>query len=297
MGQLRERLRRRPHTQPGGKGERRLSYNLDVRILTNIPRCYPSTLIINKVAYSNYTVYPATLTPASCQSTCAYFGYKYAAIWASSSCNCGDELVNTGRMPDINCNTPCKSDSKLTCGGGNTVDVYAVNASSAPDTSTLDAKGWLGCYNSPASGAALAEYSFVDNAMTPGLCQTACQQVGSYKFSGVQGSTCNWANANAGIKQPPSSCSTACPGDSKQVCGATGSSWSFSIYNTTYGNSTAGSTVSGKGAGWTGCWKEASGYRALSGYTYTLNTMTSALCRKACGLRGYSIAGTQYSAQ
>lgn len=259
--------------------------------------CYPSLLILNKQAYSDYTVYPSTLTPASCQSTCAYFGYKFAAIWASSSCNCGNQFIDTGKTPDVNCQTPCKSDAKFTCGGGNYIDVYAVNATSAPDTSSLTAQGWLGCYNSPSSGAALADYSFVDGAMTPQLCQTACKQVGNYKFSGVQGSTCNCGNANAGIIQPPSSCGTACPGDSKQTCGATGSSWSFSIYNTTYGNSTAGSTVSGKGAAWTGCYKEASGYRALSGYTVTSSAMTSALCRKTCALRGYSIAGTQYSAQ
>lgn len=256
--------------------------------------CFASTLVVNKVAYSNYTIYPATLTVASCQSTCAYFGYQYAALWAGASCNCGNQLVTTGRQPDAYCNIPCKAATNVTCGGANSIDVYAVNSTQAPDTSALKSQGWLGCYTNPSSSTALSDYSFTDNTMTPQLCQTGCRQVGNYKFSGVQGSTCNCGNSNNGVVQPPSSCQTNCPGAANQTCGGT---YALSIFNSTTANSTSTVVVSGKGSGWTGCYKEASGYRALSGYTYSANTMTSALCRKACSLRGYSIAGVEYSIQ
>jgi hypothetical protein len=253
--------------------------------------CFASTLITTKVAYSEYTLYPPTLNVSSCRSTCAYFGYKYAALWASSSCNCGNQLVTSGRAPDAYCNTPCKSDSKATCGGGNHIEVYSVDESHAPDTSALKAQGWLGCFNNPTNGTALGDYSFTDSSMTPDLCRNGCRQVSGYNYSGVQGSVCNCGNKNLGVLQPPSSCSRACPGNDKQICG---DAYSYSIYNATVGNATA---VVGKGSAWTGCFREAVGYRALSGYTFSSNAMTSALCRKACALREYALAGTQYSVQ
>ncbi|KAJ9118014.1 hypothetical protein QFC24_006286 [Naganishia onofrii] len=258
--------------------------------------CFGSALIANKVAYSNYTIYPAVLTVASCQSTCAYFGYQYAALWAGASCNCGNQLVTTGRQPDTYCNSPCKTTPNVTCGGGGSIDVYAVNSTQAPDTSALKAQGWLGCYANPSSGTALSDYSFMDNAMTPQLCQTGCRQVGDYKLSGVQGSVCNCGNINKGVVQPPSSCQTNCPGTGAagQSCGGT---YASSIYNTTTANSTSTVVVSGKGSGWTGCYKEAVGTRALSAYTYSLNAMTTTLCKKACSLRGYSVAGLEYAVQ
>jgi hypothetical protein len=258
--------------------------------------CFGSALIANKVAYSNYTIYPAVLTVASCQSTCAYFGYQYAAVWAGASCNCGNQLVTTGRQPDTYCNSPCKTTPNVTCGGGGSIDVYAVNSTQAPDTSALKAQGWLGCYANPSSGTALSDYSFMDNAMTPQLCQTGCRQVGDYKLSGVQGSVCNCGNINKGVVQPPSSCQTNCPGTGAagQFCGGT---YASSIYNTTTANSTSTVVVSGKGSGWTGCYKEAVGTRALSAYTYSLNAMTTTLCKKACNLRGYSVAGLEYAVQ
>lgn len=201
--------------------------------------CYAASLISSKTAFANYTIYPDTLSVSSCKSTCAYFGYPYMAVWGNS-CNCGSQLVKTNRYADAFCNLPCKS-SNETCGGSQYADVYSVDASQAPDTSALRARGWVGCYNNPASGSALSNYSFADPAMTPQLCQTGCQKAGGWKFSGVNRNVCTCGNVNMGSIQPPSSCSVACSGDVNQLCGGP---YSYSIY-TSAANTTATTTATG----------------------------------------------------
>jgi hypothetical protein len=156
----------------------------------------------------------------------------------------------------------------------------------------MTAKGWLGCYANPSTGTPLSEYTYSDNKMTPQLCQTACQQVANYKYSAVTGTQCTCGNTNAGTLVTPLTCKTPCNGDSTQNCGG---AYVASVFNTTVGTSSP--TTNGKPAGWFGCYKEGSGYRALSSYTMTNNLMTSALCRKACAIRGYSVAGTEYGSQ
>lgn len=157
------------------------------------------------------------------------------------------------------------------------------------------AKGWLGCFGNPSTGTPLSEYTYSDNSMTPQLCQTACKQVANYKFSAVNGNQCTCGNNNAGTLITPLVCKTACAGDKTQNCGG---AYAASVYNTTSSGDAGGSPSSGsKPPGWFGCYREGSGYRALSSYTFSSNSMTSALCRKACAIRGYSVAGTEYANQ
>lgn len=254
--------------------------------------CYASTLISSKQAYADYQ-YIATndLTPDFCKTTCAYFGYSYAALGAGYACNCGNTLIQTNRMPDINCNSACRGNSSMFCGGPNSIDVYSIAKSYTPDTSALAAKGWLGCYGNPTSGTPLSAYSYSDSKMTPQLCQTACKQVANYQFSAVSGNTCTCDNTNAGTLVSPLVCKNACAGDAAQNCGG---NYAASVFNTTVGVDHADNN---KPAGWYGCYKEGSGFRALSSYTFSSGSMTSALCRKACAIRGYAIAGTEYANQ
>lgn len=218
---------------------------------------------------------------------------RYAAVWAGYSCNCGNNLVATNRAPDANCNTACRGNSTQFCGGPNNIDVYQVSKANSPDTTSLAAKGWLGCYGNPSTGGTpLSEYTYSDNAMTPQLCQTACKQVANYKYSAVNGNQCTCGNTNAGTLITPLVCKTACNGDQTQQCGGT---YAASVYNTTA--SGTGSSDNSKPPGWYGCYKEGSGYRALSSYTFSSGSMTSALCRKACAIRGYALAGTEYANQ
>jgi hypothetical protein len=200
--------------------------------------CYAASLISSKTAYSNYTIYPDTLSVSSCKSTCAYFGYPYMAVWGNS-CNCGSQFVNTNRYADAFCNLPCKS-SNETCGGSQYADVYSVSPTAAPDTSALRARGWVGCFNNPASGSALGNYSFADPAMTPQLCQAGCLKAGGWKLSGVNRNVCACGNTNMGSVQPPSSCSIACSGDASQLCGGP---YAYSI-STSASNSTTSNATS-----------------------------------------------------
>jgi hypothetical protein len=250
--------------------------------------CYAATLLTSKVSF-NYTIYPSTLSVSSCKSTCAYFGYPLMALFGNS-CNCGTQIGTTSQYADAFCNAPCKS-SNETCGGSQYTDVYATLATDAPDTSALRSRGWVGCYQNPSNGVALGNYTFTDSKMTPQLCQNGCQQVGNWKLSGVQGSTCTCGNQNLGTSLPPSSCSTACATDSSQLCGGP---YAYSIYSSS--NSTS-STSAAKPSGWKGCYQEGANSRALGGYTFSSSSMTSALCRKACAFRGYALAGTEYSSQ
>ncbi|KAJ9110132.1 hypothetical protein QFC19_001803 [Naganishia cerealis] len=249
--------------------------------------CYASTLVQTKQAYADYQYSSNDLTIDFCKSTCAYFGYSYSAVWAGYSCNCGNVLIQTNRLPDANCNTACRGNSSMLCGGPNSLDVYQADKSYTPDTTALVAKGWLGCYGNPQTGTPLSEYSYTDSKMTPQLCQTACKQVANYKYSALSGITCTCGNTNAGVLISPLVCKNTCAGDNTQTCGG---SYAASVYNTTAG---IGSSDTSKPAGWTGCYKEGSGYRALSSYTFSSNSMTSALCRKACAIRGYAIAANE----
>lgn len=172
--------------------------------------------------------------------------------------------------------------------------MYQVSKANAPDTTAMVAKGWLGCYANPSSGTPLSEYTYTDSKMTPALCQTACKQVANYKFSAVNGNQCTCGNTNAGTLVTPLACKTACPGDNSQQCGG---QYVASVYNTTAGTGSGSGPTNNKPAGWYGCYKEGSGYRALSSYTFNNNLMTSAMCRKACAIRGYAVSGTEYSVQ
>jgi hypothetical protein len=150
----------------------------------------------------------------------------------------------------------------------------------------LDVADSIGCYTDLASKPGLTDYFFEGSGMTIEKCTQGCKELG-YALAGAEYSTqCKCGNEYKGDqKLPTTSCDMTCKGNSSQICGG---SYKLSLYNTT---NVAVNLK--KPTGWLGCYSDPSTKRALTGYTYSLSTMTSSVCRLACSQRGYQLAGTE----
>ncbi|KAK3673066.1 hypothetical protein LTR78_007177 [Recurvomyces mirabilis] len=78
----------------------------------------------------------ATLTPASCVSTCYTAGYSYAGVEWSKQCFCGKAIVNGGYQAVSsyalqNCHVACTGDTTQGCGGSRLMALYYSNATTS----------------------------------------------------------------------------------------------------------------------------------------------------------------------
>jgi hypothetical protein len=63
------------------------------------------------------------MTPSVCSGQCA--GFKFFGVQAGWSCFCGDTYGSTGKAPESECNSPCRGNSALLCGGGFRNGIFA----------------------------------------------------------------------------------------------------------------------------------------------------------------------------
>lgn len=151
----------------------------------------------------------------------------------------------------------------------------------------------VGCVAEPSSGRALGLQSFTAANMTRAACVNFCQSFG-LPLAGIEyGSECycDKAMRNGASNTTLLSayeCGSKCSGNSYETCGG---SRTLSLYNNPDLYATKPLPV-----GWsaTGCYKEASGSRALKGYSFSGNTMTQESCMAACQTRNFTYAGVEY---
>ncbi|KAF7322464.1 Glycoside hydrolase [Mycena chlorophos] len=80
-----------------------------------------------------YSTTSTSLTPASCQTTCANKGLTIAGVKNGSGCFCGNAFV--GGAPAIlnatvSCQTPCSGNASYACGGVGTMAIYTSTTTS-----------------------------------------------------------------------------------------------------------------------------------------------------------------------
>ncbi|KYN31445.1 Xylosyltransferase oxt [Trachymyrmex septentrionalis] len=72
-----------------------------------------------------YHVFKGNNTPERCAYMCLQSGFPYAGTEYSVECFCGmEEPLQTKRLPDSSCNMKCSGNSKQTCGGYLTINIY-----------------------------------------------------------------------------------------------------------------------------------------------------------------------------
>ncbi|KAI0154753.1 putative glyoxal oxidase [Xylariaceae sp. FL1272] len=89
--------------------------------------CYPDNL--NNVRTLPWALTGQTeMTPTSCLSQCAQFGYAAAGLEYGQECYCGDPIdVTTAgatKQPETDCNVVCAGNASSYCGGGSRLSMY-----------------------------------------------------------------------------------------------------------------------------------------------------------------------------
>lgn len=183
--------------------------------------------------------------------------------------------------------------------------------------STIGIWKHTGCYTELSSGRALAGMKVVGSSSTFPMTLEACAafaRQNNYALFGVEyGQECyvdNTLNSGSVLASSQDDCSTKCPGNSAEYCGAGKRLNIFSVVPNSYtAPSTPFSTKYpeplrvGGGAGvglwnYTGCYTEATTGRALADsklYGTTAAPMTLETCAKYCMGKGSKMFGVEYS--
>ena len=237
---------------------------------------------------TNYSYSSSSMTVEMCVGACSEFGYPYAGVESGSTCKCGSKAPNTTEVPTGHfCTTACAgSPSSETCGGSGYLEAYQVSVANNSSSSSSSSSSYAGCWSNSPMG--LTSYSF-SMSMTIDICRTGCNEIGYSLASLDSGNTCRCGNSwKGGERLPDSSCTTACTGNSKQICGTTSSA---SLYNTT-----GALPIAARPAGWLGCYQDAQ-TRALNGWSYSSSSMTTDTCQVACGQQNATLAGAEAGVQ
>jgi hypothetical protein len=239
----------------------------------------------NYAIFKDYQVYDGTLSQQRCAATCKTYGYGWVGLANGATCRCskGDPTTTNQQWPSKQyCTSTCPGDAKLTCGGPNQyVEAYNMTAANADNSTTAD--GYKGCY---AGIVGLTGPSWTQNDMDLKVCQTGCKEMG-YSLAGSSGTSCYCGNSwTKGDLQPDYKCTTQCPGNSTQICGAS--------YTTSLWESRLGAVVPAVAqAGYLGCFTDSGSARTLTGFSYSSGAMTNSICKSTCKGKGFALAGTQ----
>ncbi|KAI0852681.1 putative glyoxal oxidase [Daldinia vernicosa] len=171
---------------------------------------------------------------------------------------------------------------------------------------------WYGCQTEATNIRALSLYTYADDAMTLGSCQTFCSGKGTTYFGVEYARECYCGNKfEAGsVEAPESDCNMLCAGDQWAYCGS-GNRLSVYIKN---GTSVATSTVSsgptssdpgtpeptGFPDGWTdqGCWQDGPNGRIMPTFQAPDDSqLTPQKCAQLCADNNYTVSGTEYYTQ
>jgi len=231
-------------------------------------------------ALRNYTFTNSGMTQSMCFSACASMKYAFAGLQNGNACMCGDENFSTYQQLDSSCNKACGGSSSTTCGSAFNMAIYSVTDLHGDPAS--DPAGYVGCYVDAGHNGGGAPLRIKPAGLTIDMCVGGCKELNYTVASMTQGNLCHCSNKwGGGSKLPDNQCTTACVGDSKQICG--------SANNAVLYDTTIGPKAPVKPAGWLGCWAG----QPTSTFSYTTGDMSSDVCRTTCKVRGYSLASMQ----
>ncbi|KAH8892639.1 galactose oxidase [Thozetella sp. PMI_491] len=267
----------------------------------------------NARALSSKTFAADTMTLESCATFCS--GYMYFGVEYARECYCGNSFSQGSvAAPATDCSFTCAGNGTELCGAGNRLSVYSSNGATQPSSSvgagssstastvvsvpTGMPAGWTyqGCWIDGLNGRILQVQQPDSQTNTQEGCAQKCAAAG-YSISGTEyGVQCFCGNAiyNGGAKTVDSDCSTPCPGNANEDCGAGNR---LSIYaNGTPAIFQPPAAWPGN-ANWTyqGCIQDAiNGQRTFFWQLFFPNVMTPLMCLDKCAAYGYMAAGLEY---
>jgi hypothetical protein len=225
------------------------------------------------------------MTADQCVSYCKGQNFGFAGIVNGNTCRCGSTApaVNAGRA---SCTATCISNSKQSCGGSNTMDVWATTQSGFIDTFSAagaDSTGYMGCWQD-GSTRTLNGTGFSTSSMTPSSCSANCLAQG-FPVSGTEaGNQCYCAVAlKPGSRRiAESKCASACTGDKSIMCGG---SWALGVKVSSTGSGSASTSkpASSASASSASTSKPASSGSASSGSTSKPASSASSSVSRASG--------------
>lgn len=290
--------------------------------------CYTEATNIRALSSASFYDYTA-MTLEECAADCA--GYTYFGIEYGGECYCGN-VINTGSVltAQTDCSFTCPGNQYEYCGAGNRLDMYKLTGATtgtATGTSTtgtsttltssipiptITANGdWVykGCWVDGLNGRDL-NYQQPDNQEnTVEACTATCASLG-YTIAGleyaVQCFCDNFLYNGAALATDQTTCSTPCPGNAAEMCGA-GSR--LSLYSTgplRIHQPPAVQTV-GLPSGWVyqGCLQDnipsaQDANEIVSTFPYMVwnnASNTPEACITQCQAFGYNAAGLEYGSQ
>lgn len=283
----------------------------------------PVVDLTEKVARSGGVVVPA-LVPRSLPMTQGQTIGPYTLYSVSTQIGSVQSLRNSfdvtlGSIKDDFKKTSFMGQSCAPLGGGPTTTTTPPPVSSTTTTSTQPdptATGWvsLGCYTDSVAARSLPVILGVPD-LTNAKCQAACKVAG-YTLAGTEyAAECFCGNEILNSGAPAASgCNMPCNGDASEMCGGPDrmNLWEWMGPDEPEPTPTSTSTppagptgpTSVPYPGWSkvGCYTDSTGGRALSGdltadVTAESGPMDNRKCVEACAIRGYSLAGTEYSGE
>ncbi|OIW32843.1 WSC-domain-containing protein, partial [Coniochaeta ligniaria NRRL 30616] len=289
--------------------------------------CYTEATSGRALSAKSYTD-SKNMTAQSCEAYCGT-AYAYFGVEWSQECYCGNQL-NAGSVPvsASNCTKICTGDKLQYCGGSSRLNVFkrlATPVSSATTAKSTSASvglwNYQGCFTEATSGRALSSKQLYGSSssatgnMNLDTCASFCFDNGYAMFGVEYGQQCycgNSLNAGSVWATNQDDCSTKCPGNSTQFCGA---GKRLNVYSVVPGSGFDPATgfslkyaeplnVGNASVGiwnYKGCYTEATTGRALASAKLTGSSstfgMTIETCVKYCYGKGYAMSGVEYGQQ
>ncbi|WWC61490.1 uncharacterized protein I303_104074 [Kwoniella dejecticola CBS 10117] len=249
-------------------------------------------------ALSWVTTSSSSMTVEKCLQYCDNYNMPLAGLEFSGECYCGNVLGNGASLnaKSDQCIMNCNGDSGRKCGGPGALSLYVStkdNAAtlSADYTSTTVSlpSGWssTGCYKEGKTGRALDGWSY-SGIINTATCINYCKTKG-YSMAGLEyGGECYCDNAfRNGAGETATTCNMPCSGGPGENCGGSNV---LQVYSNP---SLAPSTTISNGYNKQGCLVEVAG-RALTGASFTSDSMTVDTCTYYCRSSGFNYAAVEY---
>ena len=220
----------------------------------------------------------STTSPNMTRNFCAAFcgdkGFTLAGVEFGDECYCGNSFENGASqtlVPSSSCSTACAGNPQYEkCGGPQRLEL--LQSGGAPVSSSSAAASSSSSVQLLSSSAASVASSSIASAASASAASTASASVTS-----IASSSASSASSSA------SSVITASAIPSSQVLAAP------------LPSSTAAASSTASSGSWNsaGCVQDGPA-RALTGYTFTSNSMTVESCTSTCAQKGFTMAGIEY---
>ncbi|KAL2154832.1 hypothetical protein VTH82DRAFT_3508 [Thermothelomyces myriococcoides] len=181
----------------------------------------------------------ANMTVDICTAACLEADYILAGVEYGGECYCGNTIANGAAPALAGCTMVCNGNKTEFCGGPDRLNVYSYKdqyqptatatssvpaSSSAVPAATDYPEGWSdhGCWIDGKQGRILPYQVPDSQTNTRAECANACAEAG-YIVSGTEYAVqcfCGDAIHNGGVETDEADCSTPCPGNPDETCGA-----------------------------------------------------------------------------